>query len=65
MQQNIKCRLCGERDEIVNHILSECSKLTPKEYKILLDCLGKMIHWESSKKLNFEYTTKWYMYTPE
>ena len=22
---------CGDRDEIINHIISECSKLTPKE----------------------------------
>ena len=27
-QQNIKCRLCEEKDEIINHIVSECSKLT-------------------------------------
>ena len=24
--QNIKCRLCGDRDETINHIISECSK---------------------------------------
>ena len=26
-QQNSRCRLCGDRDESINHILSECSKL--------------------------------------
>ena len=25
MQQNSKFRLCGERDETINHIVSECS----------------------------------------
>ena len=25
-QQNSKCRLCGDRDENINHIISECSK---------------------------------------
>ena len=25
--QNSKCRLCSERDETINHIISECSKL--------------------------------------
>ena len=25
-QQNSKCRLCGDRDETINHIISECSK---------------------------------------
>ena len=31
-QQNSKCRLCGDRDETINHITSECSKLAQKEY---------------------------------
>ena len=26
-QQNSKCRLCSDRDETINHIISECSKL--------------------------------------
>ena len=26
-QQNSRCRLCGDRDETINHIISECSKL--------------------------------------
>ena len=30
-QQNSKCRLCGDRDETINHIISECSKLGQKE----------------------------------
>ena len=31
-QQNSKCRLCGDKDETINHIISECSKLAEKEY---------------------------------
>ena len=30
-QQNNKCKLCGDRDETINHIISECSKLALKE----------------------------------
>ena len=29
----IICRLCDDRDETINHIISECSKLALKEYK--------------------------------
>ena len=29
-QQNSKCRLCGDSDETINHIISECSKLVQK-----------------------------------
>ena len=31
-QQNNNFRLCGDRDEKDNHIISECSKLAQKEY---------------------------------
>ena len=35
MKQNSKCRsFCG-RDEMINHIINECSKLAQKEYKTM------------------------------
>ena len=36
-QQNSKYRLCGYRDETINHIISEYSKLAQKEHKIKHD----------------------------
>ena len=30
-QQNSRCRLCGDKDETINHIISECSKEAQKE----------------------------------
>ena len=30
MQHNSWCRLCGDRDETINHVISECSKLAQK-----------------------------------
>ena len=32
-QQNSKCELCGDRDEVINHIISKDDKLTEKEHK--------------------------------
>ena len=32
IQQNSKCRLCGDRNETINHI-SECNELAQKEFK--------------------------------
>ena len=64
MQQNSKCRLCGDRDETINHIISECSKLAQKEYKARHDWVGKVIHWEMSRKFQFDHTNKWYMHNP-
>ena len=64
MHQNGKCRLCGDIDETINHIISECSKLAQKEYNVRHDWVGKVIHWEMCKKLKFENTNKWYMHNP-
>ena len=63
-RQNSKCRLCGDRDKTINHIISECSKLAPKEYKTRHDWVGKVIHWEMCKKFKFNHTNKWYMHNP-
>ena len=51
-QQNSKYRLCCDRDETINHIICECSKLAQKEYKARHEWVGKVIHWEMCKKLN-------------
>ena len=63
-QQNSKCWLCGDRDETINHIISECSKLAQKEYKARHDWVSKVVHWEMCSKLQFDHTNKWYMHNP-
>ena len=41
-----KCRLCGERDETVAHIVSECKQLAQNEYKKCRhDKVAAMLHW--------------------
>ena len=45
-QQNSKCWSCGDRDEMINYIISKCCKLAKKEYKTRHDWVGKVIHWE-------------------
>ena len=62
-QQNSKCRLCGNRDETINH-MSECSKLAQKEYKAKHDWVGKVIHWDMCKKFKFDHANKWYVHNP-
>ena len=63
-QPNSKCRLCGDRDETINHIISKRSKLAQKEYKGRHDWVGKVIHWEMCRKFQFDHTNKWYMHNP-
>ena len=55
-QQNSKCRPCSDRDETINHITSESSKLAQKEYKTRHDWVGNVIHWEMCKKFKFEHS---------
>ena len=63
-QENSKCRLCGERDETINHIISECSILAQNQYDTRHNWVGKVILWEMCKKYKFDRTNKWYMQNP-
>ena len=63
-QQNSNCSLCGDKDENINHIISECRKLARKEYKARHDWVGKVIHWEMCKKFKFYHTNKRYKHNP-
>ena len=60
-QQNSRCGLCGDWDEMINHKISECSKLAQREYTSRHDRVGTVIHWEFCKKFKFYNTNKWYM----
>ena len=56
--QNSKCKLCGDRDETINHKISECNKLAQKEYKARHDWVGKGINWEMCEKFKFDHANK-------
>ena len=64
-RQNSRCRLCGDRNETVNHIKSASWKLAQREYKTRHDWVGKVIHWELCKKFKFNHTNKWYIHNSE
>ena len=57
-QHNSECGLCGDRDETINYIISECSKFAEKENKTRHDQVGKLIHWEMCKKFKYDHTNK-------
>ena len=65
MQQNSRCTLYGDRDEMINHIISEYHKLAQKEYKTRHNWVGKVIHRELCRKLKFDYVNKWYMHNTD
>ena len=49
-QQNTTCRLCGERDEMVTHMISKCDKLAQKEYKSRHKWMGKVKSTENCSR---------------
>ena len=54
-----KCRLCGERDETVAHIVSECKQLAQNEYKKCRhDKVAAMLHWSLCQQYGFPCTEK-------
>ena len=61
--QNSKCRLYEDRNDIVNHIISECYK--QKELTTRHDWVKEVIHWELCMRLDFYHTTKWYKHKLE
>ena len=46
----------GDRDETINHKISECIKLAQKEYKTRHEWVDKVIHLEMCKKFKFDHT---------
>ena len=50
--------MCGKDEESVNHVLSECSKLSQKEYKRRHDWFGTTIHLGKCRKYGIEVKEK-------
>ena len=55
MQQNRKCRWCGDKDEIVDQIINKYRWLVQKTRH---EWVGEVIHLEVCKKLKLDHTTK-------
>ena len=55
----------GIRDETINHIIKECSKLVQRKNKIRLDWVRQVTNRELHEKFKFDITNKWYMHNPK
>ena len=58
-QEDSKYKLCGIKDETINHMISKCSKLAQRKYKTKHNWAEKVIHKEFSKKSKFDQTNKY------
>ena len=65
--QNIsaKCRKCNEKDETINHIVSECPALAQNQYKRRHDTVAKALHWSLCNKYQITCNNKWYEHQPD
>ena len=59
------CRLCGEREEAISHIATECKKLAQKHYKNWRhDQVAKVVLGNSAKITIRRCNETWYDYSP-
>lgn len=62
---DIKCRLCGQKEETLDHLLSGCSAMAPKQYLDRHNRVAKIVHIELRKRYQqFNETTPYYEYEP-
>ena len=55
-----KCRFCDQYDQTIEHLVSECSILTPTEYKNRHDRVGQYLHWKICEHYNTPHAEKLY-----
>jgi hypothetical protein len=60
-----KCRMCWQKDETVEHLVSACSKLAQTEYKARHDKVALIIHWHLCKKFGIQVEKEWYKHMAE
>ena len=60
-----KCRMCGGRDESVDHLIAECEKMAQKQYKQRHDNIARIVHLELCQKFGLIGKMKWYNHKPE
>ena len=65
MQKNNKCRLYDDREETIDHVISECRKLAQNEFKNIYKTMRKVIHWDFCQKFEFVHIVRKYIYNSE
>ena len=56
--QNNRCGLCGDKNETINHIISNCSKLVEIQYKTGHGKIGKVIHSTTLGAISLNFTIR-------
>ena len=62
---NSKCRLCNEKEETVDHLVSSCSKIAQTDYKERHDKVARMLYWNLCKNYNLPAEDQWWQHYPD
>ena len=62
---DVKCRLCGEQDETVHHIISGCKMLAATQYLFRHNQVGKYLHWCILKNIGVQVDDSWLNHVPK
>ena len=61
----IMCRICGQYQETIDHIVARCPELPKTEYLHRHDKATSYLHWNTGKELNINVEEKWYEHEPQ
>ena len=60
-----KCRLCKEKEETIDHLVSACSKIAQTDYRDRHNKVASMLHWNLCKKYQLPAADKWWEHKTE
>ena len=63
--EDSECRLCKEKDETIDHLISSCSKIAHTDYKERHNKVASMLHWNLCKKYHLTASEKWWEHNVE
>ena len=56
--EDSKCRLCKEKDETIDHLISSCRKIAQRDYKERHNKVASMLHRNLCKKYHLPASEK-------
>ena len=59
------CRICGQFQETINHIVAACPGLAKTEYLHRHNKEATYLHWNICKEMNVDSNENWYEHEPQ
>ena len=59
------CRICGQFQETIDHIVAGCPEMAKTEYLHRHNKAATYLHWNICKEFNINTKSKWYEHEPQ